>query len=367
MKKHSHVNLGFLVGLFVFSSVLFPIRGSAEDLHMPGTVLAKITNETKELSHEPIPLDRHHPEIKATIDVQERHKHKLLSMGDIAGTAVSIDDSGKPVIVVFAKNEEAALTLPDRLEGKPVKVHVSGEIHAMRALRPSVNNKIKFPTPVPIGVSTGNVGECSAGTIGARVRDSAGNAYALSNNHVYAIENTALKGSDVVQPGLYDTKCLLNGNNIIGTLSDFVPINFSGVSNTVDAAIALSSPSLLGNATPSSGYGTPNSVTVTPTVGQGVQKYGRTTSLTYGTITGINATIKVNYGSMGTAIFVDQITVGSPKPFIKAGDSGSLLVTNNPAANPVGLLFAGNSTGTFAVANPIDDVLSSFGVTIDGK
>jgi hypothetical protein len=33
----------------------------------------------------------------------------------------------------------------------------------------------------------------------------------------------------------------------------------------------------------------------------------------------------------------------------------------------VGLLFAGNSKGTLAIANPIDPVLQRFGVTIDGS
>ncbi len=46
--------------------------------------------------------------------------------------------------------------------------------------------------------------------------------------------------------------------------------------------------------------------------------------------------------------------------------SGSLLVTN-PGASPVGLLFAGNQNGSFAVANRIQDVLSAFGVTGDGS
>jgi hypothetical protein len=33
----------------------------------------------------------------------------------------------------------------------------------------------------------------------------------------------------------------------------------------------------------------------------------------------------------------------------------------------VGLLFAGNSSGKYAIANPIREVLNSFGVTIDGQ
>jgi uncharacterized protein YaiE (UPF0345 family) len=34
--------------------------------------------------------------------------------------------------------------------------------------------------------------------------------------------------------------------------------------------------------------------------------------------------------------------------------------------NPVGLLFAGDQTGTYAVANRIDLVLGAFDVTVDG-
>ena len=101
-------------------------------------------------------------------------------------------------------------------------------------------------------------------------------------------------------------------------------------------------------------------------VGQSVQKYGRTTALTKGTITMTNVTVRVGYSS-GIARFVQQIIVQSNKPFLKSGDSGSLLVTDDGWNSPVGLLFAGNSSGTLAVANRIDDVLSAFGVVIDGN
>jgi hypothetical protein len=67
------------------------------------------------------------------------------------------------------------------------------------------------------------------------------------------------------------------------------------------------------------------------------------------------------------ATFIEQIEVqGGKGPFIKGGDSGSLLVTD-PERNPVGLLFAGTRSGKTAFANPIDAVLDSFGVTIDGE
>ncbi|MBO1224557.1 MAG: hypothetical protein JYX80_09000 [Candidatus Scalindua sediminis] len=75
--------------------------------------------------------------------------------------------------------------------------------------------------------------------------------------------------------------------------------------------------------------------------------------------------VNVRYSS-GTAGFVGQIVVESIKgPFLKPGDSGSLMVTD-PGKNPVGLLFAGNRSGKIGFANPIDAVLARFGVTIDG-
>ena len=70
--------------------------------------------------------------------------------------------------------------------------------------------------------------------------------------------------------------------------------------------------------------------------------------------------------SAGTARFVDQIIVEGSKPFIKVGDSGSLLVTDL-GRDPVDLLVAGNRSGKLAIANPIDLVLVTFGVTVDGE
>ncbi len=303
----------------------------------------------------------------AAIEVQERHTDRLLALPGVVGTAVGLRADGQPVIKAYT-TAPGITGIPTSLEGIPVEVKVTGEFVALdRGSSPAaggLSTTSSWPRPVPIGVSTGNAGQCSAGTIGARVKD-ATNVYALSNNHVYALENVAPLGSNVLQPGLFDTACTFSGNNIIGTLAAFVPIVFdSTASNTIDAAIALSSITNLGNSTPADGYGTPKSATVSAFVGQAVQKYGRTSNLTQGAVAGVNATVLVGYSS-GTARFVDQIIVQSNKPFIKPGDSGSLLVTILNA-NPVGLLFAGTSSGKFAVANRIDLVLASFGVAVDG-
>lgn len=242
--------------------------------------------------------------------------------------------------------------------------------------KPGIDPTAIFSPPVPIGVSTGpdiliiGVDDCIAGTIGARVKNiDTGDVYALSVNHNYALENKAPIGTPVLQPGLFDTGCLPDVNNVIGTLDDFQPIDFSTpASNTIDAAIALSATVDLDNATPSDGYGIPSSTIVLPkaALGNPVQKYGRTTGLTKGTVAAINVTINIVYNT-GIAQFVNQIQINGRKGgFAKSGDSGSLLVTD-PGTNPVGLIFAaGSKGGKTAFANPIADVLGRFNVTIDG-
>jgi len=312
---------------------------------------------------EGIASGKDHPEVRATMAVQDRHTRRLMSYLDIVGTATGHADDGRPAVLVFTKKRLGPSFIPSHLEGKPVVEKVTGPIFALARPAAKIYPAKYFTRPVPIGVSTGNRGECSAGTIGARVVRG-NNLYALSNNHVYALENEADIGSEILQPGLYDTKCVYRESNVIGMLADLEPIDFSG-DNIIDAALASVAADMVGNATPADGYGTPKSETAAPSVGQKVQKYGRSSSLTKGTVLGINARISVIYGSR-VAVFTDQIMVSGKSGFIKPGDSGSLLVTY-PGRNPVGLLFAGNSSGSYAWANPIDEVLDAFNVKIDGE
>ncbi len=323
--------------------------------------------------------------LERAMEVQDRHSAALLDRPGVHGNGVTVTEGGTAAIVVFAERS-AAGSVPRRIEDVPVVVQVTGGFFALHhrtghdggppgggggddggddggdSGSTCTSTTSRCDRPVPIGISTGNVGECSAGTIGARV-SSGSDVYALSNNHVYALENDAPIGSAVLQPGRYDTGCSWSESDVIGTLADYVPINFDGP-NEVDAAIASTSTDQLGTATPADGYGTPSSTTLQALVNMSVQKYGRTTQLTSGTITSVNTDVNVGY-SGGTALFVEQIIVQSTKPFIKGGDSGSLLVTST-GNSPVGLLFAGNMSGKYAVANHIGDVLSAFGVSIDG-
>ena len=373
MKNCSSRYSKYAIGLFVFILTLSLIHwiGNSGFLR-PGVGEAKVTQGSAVFGEEPVVFERANPAIQAVMAVQNRHTDVLMAESGIVGTATGLSKDGRPAILVFAKNAVEPGVIPRSLEGTPVVVKVTGEIVAMprkpkpdKPTRDRVDPTARFERPVPIGVSTGNEGECSAGTIGARVKDDSGNVYALSNNHVYALENNAATDSNVHQPGLYDTNCVSSSENFIGTLCDFVSIDFNGQDNTIDAAIALSWTSKLGNSTPPDGYGTPKSTTVEAAINQRVKKYGRTTSQTIGKVTGINATIAVSYDS-GIARFVNQIII-APASFSAGGDSGSLVVVQKgeDARKPIGLLFAGSQLIT--VANPIGDVLSTFDVTIDGS
>ena len=150
-------------------------------------------------------------------------------------------------------------------------------------------------------------------------------------------------------------------------MSGFVPIKFNGQANFIDAAVAATTTSDTGFASPTEAYGAPSANTQAAYVGMPVQKFGRTTSLTLGEVDAINVTVNVGY-TAGTALFENQIIIIGKRQrgrkvvdatFSEGGDSGSLIVTqgNN---DPVGLLFAGNSSVT--IANPIDEVLTTLSV-----
>ncbi len=309
-------------------------------------------------------------------EVQEKHTSKLLAIKGVVGTAVGLDHNRLHVVKVFV--ERAGVSgIARKLDGVVVQTVVTGKIYARRPGRGGGGGKKKpvdptsrFDRPVPIGVSTGHP-SITAGTIGCRVTDGT-DVYALSNNHVYAAQNQANIGDSVLQPGTIDGG--VDPGDAIGTLADFETIKFDGSDNVIDAAIAVSSDSNLGKATPSDGYGAPKSSTVSEQdlrINQKVKKYGRTTGLTKGQVYGLNATVTINYGGGKKALFVGQIII-TPGSFSAGGDSGSVIViddrkgkrTGADDLKPVGLLFAGSSMIT--IANPIDAVLSELGVTIDG-
>ncbi|MDP8233056.1 MAG: hypothetical protein P9L91_10380, partial [Candidatus Zophobacter franzmannii] len=238
----------------------------------------------------------------------------------------------------------------------------------------------------------------TAGTYGAPVKDAQnGDLLMLSNNHVLANSNNAHIGDTILQPGAADGG--KNSQDRFATLLRFVPIQYNnddgGGGNEDDddqCAIARFISSLLNSFARASGSSTrlkpvrqqtvTNLVdaavakpidenmllsdvlkigqvagTVAAEIGMAVKKSGRTTALTQGNISVLDATIDVGYGGNRVATFEHQIlTADMSNP----GDSGSLLVSEDNKA--VGLLFAGSDQVT--IYNPIETVLSLLSITI---
>ena len=314
-----------------------------------------------------------HPDVAAVIAVQNRHNRRLLARKDVVGVATCLDARGDVAILVLTT--VPVTDLPRFIEGVPVVSDVSGVISASKGGPPagkgggsggskdSVDPTARFDRAVPIGISTGHP-SITAGTIGCRVIGTGGSLFALSNNHVFAASNSATEGDAVIQPGTYDGGS--SPADDVGTLVAFVALDFSGGDNVMDAALASTDASLVGNATPADGYGTPKSTPLSASFNLQVQKYGRTTGLTNGKVYALNAALDVNYGPEGTASFVGQI-VFTPGSLSSGGDSGSLIVgkKGSSARRPVALLFAGG--GSYTIGTPIDVVLDAYDVTIDGE
>jgi hypothetical protein len=211
------------------------------------------------------------------------------------------------------------------------------------------------------GVSGGNINDttrsfCCSGTLGSLVT-AGGTKYILSNNHVLARQDQAVAGEDVSQPGLIDSNC--QAATIVADYSKAVTLG-----QNVDCAVAQLRTGLMDSTGFIEGEGVISSSVTSPSVGLAVQKSGRTTGHTTGTIGSINTSVSVQYqlqcgrGRKYTLSYTNQVVINSSS-FSGGGDSGSLIVTNASCAHPVALLFAGSSSDT--IGNPIGEVLTKLG------
>ena len=255
---------------------------------------------------------------------------------------------------------------------------VGGAPHALgSSIGPALNpiNRSQQQPPVQLGTSGSNVADCcTTGTLGALVKDAAGNTYILSNNHVLARTNQGHAGEQIIQRGFGDTipACSTNGTVVVAQLSTFVPLDFTGKANTVDAAIAQTFPNQVNTNGSILGIGAVSTATAAPSVGLSVMKAGRTTGLTSGEIEAVGMTLQVPYKpcgqAAGVAKFVNLFVVG-PGSFWAVGDSGSLIVKKVPTGppNPVGLSFATDTKRGLTYASPINTVLTALNVSFVGN
>jgi hypothetical protein len=309
------------------------------------------------------------PGLARAAEVQQRNELGIFAREGVVGMGLAENAAGKSVIRILTSRRGIS-GLPVRLEGEDVEVVVTGRFIAgeLAAQSDPSSPTERWPRPVPIGVSVGHQ-DVTAGTLGCLVYQSGGchvTEFILSNNHILANSNLGADLNPIVQPGPYDGGTLPNDG--IAALAQYEPIIFStSANNVMDAAIAFSSSEAVRSETPPDGYGSIRTTALSATLNLPVQKYGRTSRVTTGLVTMLNATVLVDYGS-GTARFVQQIIItgDNNSPFTLGGDSGSLVVaaTGANARRPVGLAFA--SGGNLSVANPIGPILSRFGVQVSG-
>lgn len=262
----------------------------------------------------------------------------------------------------------------DSQQSKSVRVQVvkTGEIKALSTTTDS--KKKDFPSaiddlpttssqalsghtsrqrPAPGGYSIGH-SIVTAGTLGLLLEyesgPNKGKAYLLSNSHVIAANNLAYVGDSITQPGRHDSGIT---RDTIAFLHRWVPLQHTGI-NFVDAAIAEVKGGIdwKDYVTPYVSYIGHPAELVDAHMDMRVEKSGRTTEYTTGTITSINQTIKVNYGKIGLLTYKKQIGTTSMS---KSGDSGSCLFESG-TRNPIGLLFAADDSESFY--NPMKSVLS---------
>jgi hypothetical protein len=318
----------------------------------------------------PFPND---PDLPGAIAIQGANQQSLFSVPGVNGVGIA-RVNGALVLQVLVNNTNHISEIPTSLDGLAVTVQNVGTIHA--SVCGGSNPQAAYPLPVPLGVSGGNIlqnnGECASGTIGFKVRDNVGGVIGwIGNNHVVGNGTNFCPGSAPIgtpeyQPGPIDLNC--GQGQLVGTLNRFIPIDFGGGNNEVDAGYVQSSDAAISPIILNLGLQVNN--VVPAFVGEGVRKNGRTTACTEGTVTAVNMTINVTYdgATCVLATFTNQIEV-SPisfsSPFAAPGDSGSPIVDLNN--NAVGLLFAGDPTTGIAFGNPIGAVLSALNVSLAGN
>lgn len=318
------------------------------------------------------------PQIQSVVAIQDLNTERLMALPNVIGTATTLDDNGQPAIMLLVTSDAAKAAAPTTIDGVPVVVVLTDPIVAFNTS--AVSHKAKQTPPIKLGTSGGwradlANGYCCGGTLGSLIQVGTQKRI-LSNYHVFEADIVsggngvvAKTGDYIIQPGLIDVNCSAASAQNVATLIKSSSLPNSNV-DCSSAAIVSGMVDATGNILE---IGTISATTVAASVNQLVKKSGRTTGLTRSKVSGLNATISVQYenecagGVAFTKRFTGQIVVAnSGSKFLGAGDSGSLMVqdvTTSPKA--VGLLFAGSTTT--AIANPINSVLSFFGATMVGN
>ncbi len=321
-------------------------------------------------------------DIRHEISIQEKYRETLMNLPGVVGMGIGLRD-GEAVIVLLVHETIESELIPRELDGISVVVDTHLPSRFLNggtgcSVFPEGCHDDEFPLPVPMGVSTSNVNQCDAGTLGFKACDmDSGEVGYVTANHVAAAvpgpdfcEN-APPGALQVQPGRFDIpSCNLQNN--IGVLANRVTIVQQPGFNRVDAAFVQSDDTQTTREILD--IGLPSEEKGVPSLDLCVKKSGRTTGLTFGRIDMVNVSfVEANDPCYPKGLeFRDLIRVTPDTscgrcsdggcPVVDGGDSGSAVLDLQDRI--VGLAFYEAGLGR-ALAATIDNIMLELNVDVD--
>lgn len=279
-------------------------------------------------------------------------------VGGVSTEAVSLQFSVERKLSPESLSAESLPSIPALITFEGVEIHTDvvqrnfKPEYTVLELQPKSDRKSRQDT-IRGGISVGNI-KSTAGTIGAIVRDSASRAPVILSNWHVLNGATGRPGDVIVQPGPFDDNQV--ENNHVGVLLR------SHLGLAGDCAIA----SIENRKTNYELFELPVKIDSVgkPELGDLVIKSGRTTGVTYGQVSRIEALFKIYYEGVGEKTiggFEIEPSKQHPAPeneISKGGDSGATWLAVSRAGGKVtgtilGLHFGGDaegSDGEFALA-----------------
>ena len=300
------------------------------------------------------------PGLDKAIAAKEKHARRMLDKPGVVGIGVGLNPAGKPVIEIYKEKPDVA-DVPDDARRRPGRVASRPGVIEPRRCRPTASrdpcrsaSRRAWPSSPP-GRSVRASPTARTSTRSRTTTSSPG-------------VNTASIGDPIIQPGPIEDGGSDPGDRI-GTLADYQTIDFNGGTNTMDAAIALTSTGerrdrdarrRLRSAEPDHGAG------VHRAGGAEVRTHDRAPARRRRRDATSSVDVcyiaLVDFCLAGGAVRQPDLRSRRARSARRATPARSS--SRRAATSRSALLFAGGDGLT--IGNPIDPVLQRFGVTIDG-
>lgn len=105
-------------------------------------------------------LDNNHAAVRAVMVVQEEVTADWMQRPQVLGTAIGLDASGAPALVVYVDRDaenvgDVVRSFPASVRGVDVRVEVTDKFRAMARPRSGVSHTAKQTAPIQLGTSGG--------------------------------------------------------------------------------------------------------------------------------------------------------------------------------------------------------------------